>query len=198
MDGRLITYLPALLLYIYQTQVLWKKLPNDEGFNLIFKGKYTKRHLLIYVLFKYFIYLIFCYQFFYSFLPIFNTKNSIEALLTLGYILFVFGFLMSVLALKSLGNSWTSMMFYGIKNGHYLVKTKIYKYVRHPIYGSVILEIAGFGMILNSWSFLLLLIFSIAMLNIHIKNEEKLLVKYFGKEYLDYKKSTKRYIPFIC
>jgi len=72
-----------------------------------------------------------------------------------------------------------------------------YKWIRNPMYVAVILfylpiVIKHFKWI-NSLVFMALLI----TLLLKIKSEEEFLLERFGKDYFEYKKKTKRFIPFI-
>jgi protein-S-isoprenylcysteine O-methyltransferase Ste14 len=78
-----------------------------------------------------------------------------------------------------------------------LVTTGLYRYIRHPMYGSLL--IFGFGIFLKSisWrSFILLIIIAVALF-ITCKVEEKEMKKKFGDEYREYMKRTKMWVPWI-
>jgi len=85
----------------------------------------------------------------------------------------------------------------GIEDTTILVRTGVYKYIRHPLYSSLIL--LGWGAFLKEISILstvlavLATILSVAMAMV----EEKENLKRFGKEYVSYMKSTKRFLPFL-
>lgn len=85
----------------------------------------------------------------------------------------------------------------GIEDTTILVRTGIYKYIRHPLYSSLIL--LGWGVLLKEISFLpailaiLVTIFSLMMAMV----EEKENLQRFGEEYASYMKSTKRFLPFL-
>ncbi len=85
----------------------------------------------------------------------------------------------------------------GIENTTILVKTSIYKYIRHPLYSSLILM--AWGGFLKDTSLLpailtiLATIFSAATAVV----EEKENLRRFGEEYASYMKSTKRFLPFL-
>ena len=85
----------------------------------------------------------------------------------------------------------------GIEDTTILVKTGIYKYIRHPLYGSLIL--IAFGTLLKDITLLsvvlaiLAVIFSVATAMV----EEKENLQRFGDKYASYMKSTKRFLPFI-
>ncbi len=78
-----------------------------------------------------------------------------------------------------------------------VVKTGVYKYIRHPQYtGFMLLTI---GMILE-WATLPILImwpFIACMYYKLAKKEEKDMIEEFGEEYIMYMKKTKRFIPFV-
>ena len=85
----------------------------------------------------------------------------------------------------------------GIEDTTILVKTGIYRYIRHPLYSSLIL--IAWGAFLKDTSLLpaslaiLATIFSAAT----AKVEERENLQRFGDEYAHYMNSTKRFIPFI-
>ena len=85
----------------------------------------------------------------------------------------------------------------GIENTTILVKTGIYKYIRHPLYGSLIL--IALGAFLKDTSLLpaSLAILATIFLAATAIVEEKENLQRFGKEYASYMKSTKWFIPFI-
>jgi protein-S-isoprenylcysteine O-methyltransferase Ste14 len=86
---------------------------------------------------------------------------------------------------------------HGIETTTKLVKTGIYKYIRHPLYGSLFLLSWGVFLKGISWISLILSIticvFSFATAIV----EEKENLKRFGEEYHIYMKSTKRFLPFL-
>ena len=85
----------------------------------------------------------------------------------------------------------------GIEDTTMLVKTGIYKYIRHPLYSSLIL--IAWGALLKDIALLsailvtLATIFSVATAMV----EEKENLQRFGEEYASYMKSTKRFLPFL-
>lgn len=85
----------------------------------------------------------------------------------------------------------------GIEDTTILVKTGIYKYIRHPLYDSLIL--IAFGALLKDITLLSAILVTLAtILSVATAMvEEKENLQSFGKEYASYMKSTKRFIPFI-
>lgn len=83
-----------------------------------------------------------------------------------------------------------------IPTGKELILKGPYKFIRHPMYTSV-LGITIF-LILNDFNYIRIIFFLILLINLLFKlnYEEKLLTSKFS-EYTSYKKSTKRLIPYI-
>ncbi len=111
----------------------------------------------------------------------------------LGIILTFFGyfiFLWSVFARGRYATSWE------MPENHKLVTWGPYRYVRHPSYLAYFLMFFGlFFMLLNLLA-LLPLIAIPGYLKI-VEYEEKLLIKRFGKEYIEYQRKTGKFIPKI-
>ena len=84
-----------------------------------------------------------------------------------------------------------------IVKGHKLVTTGYYKHIRHPIYTGELFRNSTIPLILSSWIGIITVTFAFIFLIIRIKIEEDLLLETFGEEYEDYRKSTKKLIPFL-
>jgi len=85
----------------------------------------------------------------------------------------------------------------GIEETTTLVNTGIYKYIRHPLYGSLILFACG--VFLKDISLLPagLAMLATTFLAATAIVEERENLQRFGDEYANYMRSTKRFIPFI-
>jgi len=78
-----------------------------------------------------------------------------------------------------------------------LIDTGIYKFIRHPLYSSLLFLTWGI-FLKNTTGFLLIIsVLSSAFLYITALFDEKECVAYFGEKYRDYMKRTKRFIPFV-
>jgi len=84
-----------------------------------------------------------------------------------------------------------------IVEGQQLVKDGLYKHVRHPLYLGEILRNFGIVSIFSSGYGILLIMIGTILLLLRIKTEEEMLVEAFGSDYEDYKRRTKRLIPYI-
>ncbi|MCD6468282.1 MAG: isoprenylcysteine carboxylmethyltransferase family protein [Thermoplasmata archaeon] len=77
-----------------------------------------------------------------------------------------------------------------------LVTTGFFKYIRHPHYTSLLIISIGLALFFYSTAALLLALISIPILIWSILDEEKHLIKQYGREYKDYMKKVKwRMIP---
>jgi protein-S-isoprenylcysteine O-methyltransferase Ste14 len=78
-----------------------------------------------------------------------------------------------------------------------LVETGLYKYIRHPLYCSLIY--LGMGIFLKDISVTGSIVMIILMINFYltVKEEELFNIKQFGIEYEEYMKRTKMFIPFL-
>lgn len=84
-----------------------------------------------------------------------------------------------------------------LKQGHAVIKTGIYRYIRHPQYASKMLVYLGLFLFFKDFLFLLVFLFSIPLMYIQAKSEEKLLIKVFGEEYKGYQLASGMFLPLI-
>lgn len=106
------------------------------------------------------------------------------------------GILFRWIIIRSLGKYFTVDV--SIREDHKIKKEGFYKYMRHPSYTFALLTFVGLGLFLNNWiSFVVAFIPPFLAFNYRIKVEEEALIEQFGDEYLQYRKETKRLIPFV-
>ncbi len=86
----------------------------------------------------------------------------------------------------------------GIQKDQQVIEKGPYKYVRHPSYSGALIIFIGLGLALQSWAAVitLTLLFIIAY-GYRIYVEEKALISELGEPYIEYKKRTKRLIPYM-
>lgn len=114
----------------------------------------------------------------------------------LGLVMIVTGIILRLLVINSLGKYFTADVT--IRQGHQLKKDGFYKYLRHPSYSASLLSFIGFGISLNNWISLIIIVAAILFAFIRrINVEEKALTEHFGQEYIDYKKGTYRLVPLV-
>ena len=78
-----------------------------------------------------------------------------------------------------------------------LVDTGIFKYIRHPLYSSLIFLTWGILFKHVTISLFIVAVVSTVFLYLTSITDEKECITYFGDKYSDYMKRTKRFIPFI-
>ncbi|MCB0326490.1 MAG: isoprenylcysteine carboxylmethyltransferase family protein [Bdellovibrionales bacterium] len=149
----------------------------------------------------------FIYLFVYAFLAILapyyatmlkDAKISILSIESvLGFILGLFGLLFRFYSLKHLGKWFSAEVI--IEENHELVKSGPYGYLRHPSYTGVLLYYSSIPLMMSlSFAWVLgAFVFSTFVYILRIRVEEKLMVRHFGVEYENYKKSTWALIPYI-
>jgi protein-S-isoprenylcysteine O-methyltransferase Ste14 len=77
-----------------------------------------------------------------------------------------------------------------------LIKTGPYKLCQNPLYSSILLcIIPALSFLLNSWLVLTTSVAGYVLFKIFIRHEYKELEKFFGQEYLIYRKSTPEFFP---
>jgi protein-S-isoprenylcysteine O-methyltransferase Ste14 len=99
-------------------------------------------------------------------------------------------------AIYNLGEYFTGTVL--IKGGHRLVRTGLYKRLRHPAYTGALVAHLGLGLSFSNWFSLALSVvpyFAAAMYRIRV--EEQALIEAFGEEYITYARNTKRLIPKV-
>ncbi len=78
-----------------------------------------------------------------------------------------------------------------------LVTSGIYSYIRHPHHTGIMLFIIGFGLLLGSMSFVLVIapiLVSLVIIFV-IKVEEPEAIRKFGEAYVEYSRRVPRFIP---
>jgi protein-S-isoprenylcysteine O-methyltransferase Ste14 len=113
-----------------------------------------------------------------------------------GIVLMILGIIFRQWSILVLGRFFSGTV--GTQEGQKVVEKGPYKFIRHPSYTGAFLILIGIGFALQSWGAVitLVLLFSLAYgYRIHI--EEKVLISELGEPYIEYKKRTKRLIPYI-
>ncbi|HUD05972.1 MAG TPA: isoprenylcysteine carboxylmethyltransferase family protein [Candidatus Saccharimonadales bacterium] len=120
--------------------------------------------------------------------------NSNEALLIVGFIVFLLGLLLAVWARLYLGKNWGMPMTK--KQNPELVTTGPYRFIRHPIYTGILLAMIGSALAISLY-WLIPLVIAGSYFIYSATVEEKNMANEFPEIYLNYKKKTKMLIPFI-
>jgi protein-S-isoprenylcysteine O-methyltransferase Ste14 len=113
---------------------------------------------------------------------------------SLGLLFLVAGITIRWTAVYTLGKYFTGTVL--IKTDHRLIRTGLYKHLRHPAYAGALLAHLGIGLSFSNWFTLGFssIPFIVAALY-RMRVEEAALADTFGSEYLNYAKTAKRVIP---
>jgi protein-S-isoprenylcysteine O-methyltransferase Ste14 len=84
----------------------------------------------------------------------------------------------------------------GMEETTTLIKSGLYRYIRHPLYLSLML--GGFGVMMKDLNWLSIVLALVNMLALYLtaRVEEKEMIKRFGKDYEAYMTGTKMFIPY--
>ncbi len=117
-----------------------------------------------------------------------------EARDALALVLLVLGLSLRWVAIAALGRFFTVDV--AIHEGHGVVRTGPYRYVRHPSYTGALTAFLGLSVSLGNWFGLLALMpgVTLAFLS-RIRTEEAALMQALGAEYAAYCRTTARLIP---
>jgi protein-S-isoprenylcysteine O-methyltransferase Ste14 len=77
------------------------------------------------------------------------------------------------------------------------VTSGIYKYIRHPLYSSLLLLALGIFFKLPSWVGALLALLAVLFLSLTARADEAECCGFFGTAYQEYMRTTRRFIPFL-
>lgn len=86
---------------------------------------------------------------------------------------------------------------FGFEKTSVLVQNGIYRYIRHPLYASLLFLAWGIFLKLPTWIGGLLSVSASLLLWITAKHDESECVDFFGDEYRNYMSGTRMFIPFL-
>jgi protein-S-isoprenylcysteine O-methyltransferase Ste14 len=113
----------------------------------------------------------------------------------IGSLITILGLAICIWARTTIGRNWSGSVVF--KKNHELVTNGPYKFVRHPIYTGMITMLIGTSIYYGYASIFLIPILAFVSFALKSRQEEKLMIKHFGKKYIEYKKRTKAIIPFV-
>jgi protein-S-isoprenylcysteine O-methyltransferase Ste14 len=105
------------------------------------------------------------------------------------------GLWFAIWARKTLGRHWSGELT--VKEGHEIVKSGPYRFIRHPIYTGILVMGLGTAVTSNSWHALIGFAVMSAAYWRKIRMEERWLVDAFGGAYVEYKRDSWALIPGI-
>lgn len=109
-------------------------------------------------------------------------------------VLLLGGLAIRLAAIITLGRFFTAKV--SILEDHRLVRTGLFRIVRHPSYTGLLLAFAGLGLTFGSALSLAVILVPITVSVLYrIRVEESFLEERFGEEYGRYRRSTRRLVP---
>jgi protein-S-isoprenylcysteine O-methyltransferase Ste14 len=121
-------------------------------------------------------------------------KSISWPLFALGWAVALFSFYLRRQAIAALGRFWS--LHVEIRESHELVQDGPFRWVRHPAYSSMILEILSIALILQSWiTATVAYALFLPTLAARIRIEERALTEKFGESYLQFKRTTPALFP---
>ncbi len=124
--------------------------------------------------------------------PILGERSA--ALEVLGMLLCATGVALAIWARVHIGRNWGMPM--SLREGHELVTSGPYARVRHPIYSGVLLTMLGSALAVDAGWLVAFAVFG-AYFYASARTEERDLCAQFPAAYPEYRRCTKRLIPFV-
>jgi protein-S-isoprenylcysteine O-methyltransferase Ste14 len=112
-----------------------------------------------------------------------------------GVALLASGFAFSIWAREHLGRNWSGIIT--VKEGHELIRTGPYRWIRHPIYTGLLVAFLGHAIAFNALRcFLGVLLCAVSLLR-KMCIEERFMREQFGDEYSRYAAKTAALLPLV-
>ena len=115
---------------------------------------------------------------------------------TAGLAIFILGAALRWYAIFYLGRYFTVDV--RVTGDQHVVDTGPYRFIRHPSYTGAFMQFIGFALCIgNVWSVLMLMVPILLVFSYRIRVEERALDQGLGEAYENYRRRTKRLIPFV-
>ncbi len=112
-----------------------------------------------------------------------------------GDIITAAGLSFAIWARVHLGRYWSAMVT--IKQGHELIRSGPYRWVRHPIYTGFLVGLLGSAITVSTGDAFIGLAVVVATCMVKIRREERLLTAEFGDSYRQFQRDVPMLLPFI-
>lgn len=140
-------------------------------------------------------YIILCFFSIFEFF--FFVKIRQPAMMLLGFALYLLAFRIRWWGMKSLGKQW-AIHAVGVRKIRKvrLIKIGAYKYIRHPIYLGIIVELLSLPLIADAYfSLLFAMLVNIPLQLTRLRLEEENSLRRFGDRYIEYQKDVDALLP---
>ncbi|MGB8061141.1 MAG: isoprenylcysteine carboxylmethyltransferase family protein [Candidatus Sulfotelmatobacter sp.] len=105
-----------------------------------------------------------------------------------GFAVTSLGVAIAIWARYCIGQYWSARVT--LKEGHRLIRSGPYQFVRHPIYTGMLVGAIGRALTIGEWCGILAVVLILAAHWCKARREESLLTAEFGEEYAAYRRST--------
>lgn len=106
----------------------------------------------------------------------------------IGYVIYCLAILLRILSFRALRTFYSPDVV--IREGHQVIDTGPYKYMRHPLHTALIVELVGLWMMTGVWYAIVLVLVSLLAHIIRSRREEAFLEQYLGETYRNYRRRT--------
>lgn len=131
-----------------------------------------------------------------NFLVVFPPSGLADIVNTLGWVLLFLGLGTIVAGSISLGDNLTPLP--KPRDGkHTLITDGMYSYMRHPMYGGVLIGSLGFAVGTDDATRLFLVLLLFFVMDRKADHEEKFLLEKYGSEYVAYQGKVKKLLPWL-
>lgn len=120
---------------------------------------------------------------------------STPATTAIGAAIVIASLVLLVWAQLDLGASWRIGIERGARPG--LVTDGFYRYARNPIFGFMLIGVAGFSVLVPTWPSVIALVASWAAVRLQVAEEEAWLGETYPGEYRAYARRVGRFVPMI-
>jgi protein-S-isoprenylcysteine O-methyltransferase len=128
--------------------------------------------------------------------PMFDVRANYAVYFWIGIVLIWTGILLRLWSVRTLGRFFAMSLV--IQEGHGLVTSGPYRFIRHPSYAAGLITMSGLGISLgNGISLALLVVTALLVYVPRIRAEEKMLRQAFGSAFDEYKQRSWALVPFV-
>jgi protein-S-isoprenylcysteine O-methyltransferase Ste14 len=122
--------------------------------------------------------------------------SAISVIPWVGLCIIPLGLIIRWVAILTLRKYFTTNV--AILPDHRIIKSGIYRFIRHPSYSGSIISFCGLGLVFSNWISFIVLVIPITMAFLkRIQVEEQALQSAFGEEYANYSKMSWHLFPWI-
>lgn len=118
-----------------------------------------------------------------------------EAIGETGFVLAVVGVAFAIWARWHLGENWSGTVT--LKEGHELIRSGPYRYIRHPIYTGMLVAFAGTILTLGELRGLISFAIALTCFYFKARKEEQFLAREFGESFSEHARQTGMFLPSL-